>query len=159
MIKNIDGGVRRVTINTTTLVPVQLYNNRGKVIAMSEAQRVNDLSPSTLSMIGVSPTDQSAERQFVPQTTPHRAANSHYNNQGHAMTMSEAQGVHDLLHFTLSTVGAAPACQSARSQFVRQPNPSRPADSRSVTENALMLLQGGVTMGRDKSDDPDLEGL
>ena len=73
MIENIDSGVRHVTINTTTCVPVLLYNKQGKVIAMSEAQRVNDLLPSTLSMLGVSPTDQSAGRQFVPQTTPHCA--------------------------------------------------------------------------------------
>ena len=49
-------GVLQVLINTSTVVPVQLYNNQGNTVTMAEAPQVLTTSYNMLSKLGGSTT-------------------------------------------------------------------------------------------------------
>ena len=55
MIANMEG-VRQVSINTSTMVPVQLFNNRNNVVTMAAAPKVEAMPRRTLTKLGVSTT-------------------------------------------------------------------------------------------------------
>ena len=66
-------GVPHITVNTSTMVPVQIYNNNGNVISVSEVAHVDTISHQTLSTLGITEEPRPVSTLIKPTQTPKNA--------------------------------------------------------------------------------------
>ena len=84
-------GVPHITVNTSTMVPVQIYSNAGKVIRVSEVAHVDTTSHAALSTLGITTETRPVSTLIQPTQTPRNATTAPLvnttNNTHHAATL------------------------------------------------------------------------